>query len=150
MRAGFFNETICLAFLTLLGLMEPSISSVPIVVCLSPSAWPCHPRPTLRGAVAGLASSLHVYSSHLATAGLCAESLTPSACPHYGMAAFSSWLSRCHVAVHVCSGCQGLHTHGGGTVNSSVPACMCVCGRGERASLPLEAPRAWRVTWSIR
>lgn len=82
MRAGFFNETICLAFLTLLGLMGPSISPVPIVVCLSLSAWPCHPHPALRGAVAGLASSLRVYFSHLATAGLCAESLAPSARPH--------------------------------------------------------------------
>lgn len=41
--AGFFNETICLAFLTQLGLVGPFISSVPILVCLSPPAWPSHP-----------------------------------------------------------------------------------------------------------
>lgn len=41
MRAGFFNETICLAFLTLLSMMGPSISPVPIPVCLS------LPRPPL-------------------------------------------------------------------------------------------------------
>lgn len=34
--------------------------------------------------MAGLASGLSVYSSHLATAGLRAESLTPSACPPVG------------------------------------------------------------------
>lgn len=42
MRAGFFNETICLAFLTLLSLMGPSISPVPIPVCLSPHGPPLY------------------------------------------------------------------------------------------------------------
>lgn len=40
MRAGFFNETICLAFLTPLSLMGPSISPIPIPVCLSPQRDP--------------------------------------------------------------------------------------------------------------
>lgn len=137
MRAGFFNETICLAFLTPVGLMGPSISPVPILVCLSPPAWPHHPRPALRGFVAGLASDLRVYSSHLATAGLRAESLAPSACPRCGTVAASSWLSRCHVAAHACSGCQGLHTRGEGTVNSFVPACT----PGWEGWPPLRAPQ---------
>lgn len=41
-RAGFLNETICLAFLSRLGLVRPSISPVRILVCLSPPAWPSH------------------------------------------------------------------------------------------------------------
>lgn len=48
MRVGFSNETICLAFLTPLSLMGPSISPVPIPVCLSPHAPP-HLCPALRG-----------------------------------------------------------------------------------------------------
>lgn len=38
MRAGFFNETICLAFLTRLSLMGPSISPHPHP-CLSVTTW---------------------------------------------------------------------------------------------------------------
>lgn len=39
-RAGLLNETICLAFLTWLGLVRPSISPVRILVCLSPLPGP--------------------------------------------------------------------------------------------------------------
>lgn len=87
--------------------------------------------------MAGLASGLHVYSSHLAASGFSAESLAPSACPRCGTAADSSWLSLRHVAAHACSGCQGLHTHGAGTVNRSVPACVPGVGDPLQGSLPL-------------
>ena len=43
MRACFFNETICLAFLTLLSMMGPSVSPVPIPGCLSPPRPPLSP-----------------------------------------------------------------------------------------------------------
>lgn len=115
-QAGLINETICLAFLTSLGLMRPSISPVLIPICLS--TWPHTHLLALRGATAGLASGLCVYSSHLATAGLCAKSLFHL--PILAMGglshmAVSSWLSRCHVTAHVCIGYQGLHTRGDGT-----------------------------------
>lgn len=87
--------------------------------------------------MAGLASGFHVYSSHLVTAGLRAESLVPSAHPRYGMAAVSSWLSWCYVAAHACSGCQGLHTRGDGTVCSSRASLRAESGgRGEPTSGP--------------
>lgn len=122
MRAGFSNETICLAFLTPLSLMGPSISPVPIPVCLSPLAPP-QSLPGSEGALAGLASGLPVYSSHLATSVPRAESLAPSACPRCGTAAVSSWLSRSHVAAHARSRCQ--HTRGAGAGSRSAAAGAC-------------------------
>lgn len=70
---------------------HPSPLSASLSVCHPCLAQP--PGPARRGAGAGLASGFHVYSSHLVTAGLRAESLVPSAHPRYGMAAESSWLS---------------------------------------------------------
>lgn len=129
-RAGFFNETICLAF-PLMGHLSP--------LSLPPSVFhnPTPSRPALREAMAGLASCLHVYSSHLATSGLSAESLTPSAHPRCGTAVGSSWLCRYHVAAHTCSGCWGLCSRGAGTASRSGLACA---GSRYRASLVLGSP----------
>lgn len=126
--------------------MGPSISLVPALVCLSPPgstlfcAWLC------KGAVAGLASSIRVYSSHLAASGLraiihsiCLSSLwTRSALPSYPCA---TWQPTRVAGARVCM-------RGDGTMSSSMPACMLEAGAPLQGQPPLEdLPR---VMWSTK
>lgn len=146
MRAGFFNKTWFLSdFPHSAELMGPSISPVPVLVCLSPPGSTLFPPRLCKGAVAGLASSIRVYSSHLAASGLRAKSSTPSACPRCGTRLAlpgypcATWQPTRVAGARVCM-------RGDGTMSSSMPACMLEAGAPLQGQPPLEdLPR---VMWS--